>query len=53
MDQITWDQLQTIKSELGFGDWYAVEVYPANADLVNDANMRHLWMLETRLSIGW
>lgn len=50
---ITWDELQAIKSEVGFGNWYGVEVYPADKDVVNDANMRHLWLMPTPLNIGW
>lgn len=52
-DGLTWDELQAIKRELGYGDWYAVEVYPRDADLINVANFRHLWLFETPLNIGW
>lgn len=50
---ITWDELQRCKRETGHGDWYAVEVYPHDRDLVHDANMRHLWLLAEPLAIGW
>lgn len=50
---IPWDDLQRCKREAGYGDWYAVEVYPRDRDLVCDANMRHLWLLEQPLAIGW
>lgn len=52
-ENITWDELMQVKREIGFGHWYAVEVYPADNDIVNVANMRHLWLLAQRLSIGW
>ena len=52
-DGITWDELQTIKREVGFADWWAVEVYPRDRDLVNVSNMRHLWLLPVPLRIGW
>lgn len=52
-DGMTWDELNRIKDELGFGDYYAMEIYPRHSDIVNDANMRHLWMLSQPLSIGW
>lgn len=52
-DGIAWDDLQRLKGECGFGDRDAVEVYPANCDLVNVANMRHLWILPTPLSFKW
>lgn len=52
-DGLTWDELQGIKREIGFGDMYAVEVYPRDADLINVANIRHLWLLPMPLEIGW
>jgi hypothetical protein len=50
---ISWDELQACKRETGHGDWYAVEVYPRDRDLVHVANMRHLWLLAEPLGIGW
>ncbi len=44
-DGITWDELQKIKSQVGFGDFDAVEIYPKDSDVVDVANMRHLWIL--------
>lgn len=52
-DNLTWDELQEIKRAVGYGDWYAVEVYPPDLDIVNVANMRHLWVLPAALDIGW
>lgn len=46
---ITWDQLQEIKSKLGFGDQHAVEVYPPDKDVVNVSNMRHLFLVPPEL----
>ena len=43
--EITWDELQRIKTECGYGEIDAVEIYPSNADVVNVSNMRHLWLL--------
>jgi hypothetical protein len=31
----------------------AVEVYPPAGDVVNVANMRHLWVLRDRLPFAW
>lgn len=42
-----WEELMQVKRECGYGDWYAVEVYPQDSEVVNVANMRHLWL------IGW
>jgi hypothetical protein len=50
---ITWDELMHIKSECGFGDVDAVELYPRNVDVVNIANMRHLWILPTLSDLAW
>lgn len=52
-ENIPWDDLQRCKRETGHGDWYAVEVYPRDRDLVAVANMRHLWLLAEPLPIGW
>ncbi len=45
-DGITWDDLQRLKRECGRGHLDAVEVYPADAYVVNVANQRHLWILD-------
>ena len=47
LDGITWEELQTLKAECGFSDREAVEVFPADRDVVNVANMRHLWVMPT------
>lgn len=53
-DNLSWDELMQIKNELGFADEYAVEVYPKEKDVVNVANMRHLWVLPDSLRFfGW
>lgn len=52
-DGITWDELQGIKRQIGFGDCQAVEIFPRDRDLVNVANMRHLWVLREPLDFGW
>jgi hypothetical protein len=50
---ILWDELQRIKRECGFGDWDAVEIYPRDRDIVNVANMRHLWVMPEPLPFAW
>lgn len=52
-DGITWDELQQIKRECGYGDADAVEVYPSDVDVVNVANMRHLWIMAEPLQFSW
>jgi hypothetical protein len=52
-EDITWEELQRLKREAGYGGWYAVEVYPREKDVVRDCNMRHLWLCSEPLPIGW
>jgi len=52
-DGLTWDELQEIKSAVGYGDRYGIEIYPREIDVVNVANFRHIWLLESPLDIGW
>ncbi len=44
-EDITWDDLQRIKREAGYGDMCAVELFPPDDEVVNVANMRHLWLV--------
>jgi hypothetical protein len=53
VDGITWDNLQRLKAECGRGDRCAVEIFPADADLVNVANIRHLWVLPEPPPFAW
>jgi c-di-AMP phosphodiesterase-like protein len=50
---ISWDQLMSIKSEVGYGVFEAVEVYPRDKDVVNVANIRHLFILNETLDFIW
>lgn len=52
-ENISWDELQRLKSECGRGGKDAVEVYPPDDDVVNVANMRHIWILNERLPFVW
>lgn len=54
-DEITWDELQEIKRQCGYGERLAVEIYPCDTDIVNVANMRHLWIypIQHQLPFGW
>ena len=51
-DNLTWDELQEIKRQAGYGDCFAVEVYPVDKDVVNVANLRHLWITPEPI-LGW
>lgn len=50
---IPWEDLQRLKGELGFGALDAVEVYPSDKDVVNVANMRHLWVMDSPVEFAW
>jgi len=50
---ITWEELQEIKSQCGYGHLDAVEIYPKEKDVVNVANMRHLWVLSGSIEFAW
>jgi hypothetical protein len=52
-DGISWEELQQVKREIGRGHLDAVEVYPADIDVVNVANMRHIWVLPDPLPFAW
>lgn len=54
-DEISWDELQRLKAEAGYGDLDAIEIYPPDKDVVNVANMRHLWILpdDLKLPFAW
>lgn len=52
-DGLTWDELQQIKREIGYGDKWAIEIYPPDAHVVNVSNMRHLWILDEPPTVGW
>ena len=53
VDGITWDELQALKSQAGYGDREAVEVYPPDSNVVDVANIRHLWVLPSPLTFSW
>lgn len=46
IDGITWDELQELKRQAGYADFLAIEFYPPDKDIVNVANMRHLWLVK-------
>lgn len=52
-DGIPWDELQRIKSEIGLGDRWAIEVFPPDDRVVNVAAMRHLWVFPAGETPGY
>lgn len=45
----TWPEMQRIKDEIAGPEATAVEVYPPRAEIVDDADMYHLWVLPAPL----
>ncbi len=52
-DGIPWEDLQRLKAEAGYPMHDAVEVFPRATDVVNVANMRHIWILRDLLPFAW
>jgi len=48
----TWREMQRIKNELAGQDATAIEVYPPQDQLVDEADMFHIWVLRGRLPFG-
>lgn len=46
-----WDDLQRIKNACGFADKDAVEFYPAEKDVINTGNLRHLYIFDQPLAL--
>lgn len=42
---ISWDVLQRIKNDMVGPDMLAIEMFPPDDQVVNDANIRHLWIV--------
>jgi hypothetical protein len=52
-DDISWDDLQRLKAEAGFGDMCALEVYPPDEHVVNVSNMRHVFLIPNPPPFMW
>lgn len=52
-DGLSWEDLMGLKRQCGRGDRDALEVYPADKDVVNVANMRHLWLPPEPVAFAW
>jgi hypothetical protein len=48
----TWPEMQRIKDELAGVDATAIEVYPPRDQVVDGADMFHIWVLRGRLPFG-
>lgn len=52
-DGLTWDDLMRAKREAGLAGSWAVEVFPPDSEIVNVANMRHLFLLPEAPDYAW
>lgn len=52
-DGITWDEMQNIKNQVGFENECALEIYPPSEDLVNVANVRHIFIVKKAPQFMW
>ncbi len=48
----TWPEMQRIKDELAGVDATAIEVYPPKAEVIDQADMFHIWVLPGKLPFG-
>ncbi|WP_444876696.1 DUF7694 domain-containing protein [Brevibacillus daliensis] len=48
---IPWAEKQRIKNELFGTERVAVEVFPAQSELVDEANMYHIWLLPADMKL--
>ena len=44
-NHLTWDELMVIKNEMLGEEALAIELFPRDRDVVNEADIRHLWEL--------
>ena len=45
--------VRNLLKESGYADADALELYPMAADVVNVANLRHLWVMRDAVSFAW
>ena len=42
---LSWEELMEVKRDCGLGEFDAVEIYPADSDVFNTGNVRHLFFV--------
>jgi len=45
---ISWSEKQRIKNEIFGNEAVAIEIFPKESELVDEANMYHLWILDSK-----
>lgn len=51
--EFPWTHLQRIKDELGYSDQHAIEIFPPKDQIVDQANMRHLWVFPPGMGLAF
>jgi hypothetical protein len=53
-EPFTWEELMAAKRQIGYGDRWAVEVFPPEEHVVEKAYMRHLFLVDyDRIPFAW
>jgi len=52
-DGITWDEVQQLKHDCGYGDKDAMEFYPADDAVINTGNIRHIFIFDKPIPLVW
>ncbi len=50
---ISWDDLMEVKRQCGYGQSWAIEIYPPDAESIEAFPMRHLWLLSEAPAQAW
>ena len=53
MSNVPWRTLQIIKNDMLGPEVTCVEIFPAESDMVDEADYRHLWPVMKSLLPGW
>ena len=48
----TWPEMQRIKDEISGPEATAIEVYPPKSEIIDEADMFHIWVLRGKLPFG-
>ena len=46
---ITWDELMEVKRQCGYGNEFAIEIFPEDENIIDTDNVRHLWIIGSDL----
>lgn len=52
-EDISWDALMDLKRQAGYDALWGTEVFPPSTEVVNVANMRHVWLTKEAPAFAW